>query len=186
MPKTDEQLVSEYLAGEKESLEILVKRYLKPVYRFAYKYADDVSEVEDIAQEVFVKAWRALNNFDQARSFKAWLFAIAKNTTLDFLKKKKAIPFSEFESEDGSNFLADTIADEADSPEDIFEKKEKREILAIALKKLSLEFQTVVASRHENDLTFQQIADSCSQSINTVKSRYRRALIALKKSISKD
>ena len=105
---------------------------------------------------------------------------------MDFLKKKKAIPFSEFESEDGGNFLADTIADEADSLEDIFKKKEKREILAIALKKLSLEFQTVVASRHENDLTFQQIADSCSQSINTVKSRYRRALIALKKSISKD
>ena len=186
MPKTDEQLISEYLVGEKESLEILVKRYLKPVYRFAYKYADDVSEAEDIAQEVFVKAWRALNNFDQARSFKAWLFVIAKNTAFDFLKKKKAIPFSEFESEDGGNFLADTIADEADSPEEIFEKKEKREVLAIALKKLSPEYQAVVASRHENDLTFQQIADSCSQSINTVKSRYRRALIALKKSISKD
>lgn len=186
MPKTDEQLISEYFAGKKESFEVLVKRYLKPVYWFAYKYAKDVAEAEDIAQEVFVKAWRALNNFDQARSFKAWLFAIAKNTTLDFLKKKKAIPFSEFDLEDGGNFIADTIADESDSPEEIFEKKEKREILAAALKRLSPEYQAVVASRHENDFTFQQAADRLGESMNTVKSRYRRALIALKKSISKN
>ena len=138
---------------------------------------------EDIAQEVFIKAWRNLKRFDQSKNFKTWLFTITKNTALDFLKKKKAIPFSEFESEDGGNFLADTIADEADSLEDIFKKKEKREILAIALKKLSPEFQTVVASRHENNLTFQQIADRLGESMNTVKSRYRRAVIALKKII---
>src|SRR3989338_1059328 len=147
MPKTDEQLVSEYLADNKDSLEILVKRYLKPVYRFAYKYADDVSGAEDIAQEVFIKAWRNLKRFDQSKNFKTWLFTITKNTALDFLKKK-----------------------------------EKREILAIALKKLSPEFQTVVASRHENNLTFQQIADRLGESMNTVKSRYRRAVIAFKKS----
>ena len=186
MPKTDEQLISEYLTGKRESLETLVKRYLKPVYRFAYKYADDVSGAEDIAQEVFIKAWRNLKRFDQSKNFKTWLFTITKNTALDFLKKKKMIPFFEFESEDGGNFLADTIADEADSPEEIFEKKEKREVLAIALKKLSPEYQAVVASRHENDFTFQQISNTLGQSINTVKSRYRRALIALKKSISKD
>lgn len=186
MPKTDEQLISEYLAGNKSSFEILVKRYLKSVYWFAYKYANDVSEAEDIAQDVFVKVWRALKNFDQSRSFKAWLFTIAKNATVDFLKKKKAIPFSEFDREDGSNFVADTIADEADSPEEIYEKNEKREVLAIALKKLSPEYQAVVASRHENDFTFQQIADRLGESMNTVKSRYRRALIALKKTISRD
>lgn len=183
MPKTDEQLISEYLAGRKKSLEILVKRYLKPVYWFAYKYVNDVSEAEDIAQDVFVKVWRAMKNFDQSRSFKAWLFAIAKNATLDFLKKKKAMPFSEFDSEDGSNFLADTIADEADSPEEIYEKNEKREVLAIAHKKLSPEYQAVVASRYENDFTFQQIADRLGESMNTVKSRYRRALLALRKII---
>lgn len=183
MPKTDEQLISEYLAGRKESLEILVKRYLRPVYWFAYKYVNNVAEAEDIAQEVFVKVWRALKNFDQSRSFKSWLFAIAKNATVDFLKKKKAIPFSEFDLEDGGNFLADTIADEADSPEEIYEKNEKREVLAIALKKLSPEYQAVVSSRHENDFTFKRIAENLGESLNTVKSRYRRALIELKKII---
>ncbi|KKR75555.1 MAG: RNA polymerase, sigma-24 subunit, ECF subfamily, partial [Parcubacteria group bacterium GW2011_GWB2_40_8] len=175
-----------YLSGEKEALEILIRRYLKPVYGFVYKYTGGVSETEDISQDVFIKVWKNLKKFDQVKNFKTWLFTIAKNTTLDFLRKKKMIPFSEFDLEDGSNFLADTIADESLSSEELFEKGERRSVLASALKKLSPEYQAVVASHHENDFTFQQISNTLGQSINTVKSRYRRALIALKKSISKD
>ena len=91
---SDEHLVSKYLSGEKEALEILIRRYLKPVYGFVYKYTGGVSETEDISQDVFIKVWKNLKKFDQVKNFKTWLFTIAKNTTLDFLRKKKMIPFS--------------------------------------------------------------------------------------------
>ena len=182
---SDEHLVSKYLSGEKEALEILIRRYLKPVYGFIYKYTGGVSETEDISQDVFVKVWKNLKKFDQVKNFKTWLFTIAKNTTLDFLRKKKMIPFSEFDLEDGSNFLADTIADESLSSEELFEKGERRSVLASALKKLSPEYQTAVALRHNDDMAFHQIADSLGESLNTVKSRYRRAITGLRKIVSK-
>ncbi|MBI4159946.1 sigma-70 family RNA polymerase sigma factor [Candidatus Wolfebacteria bacterium] len=71
------------------SLELLIRRYLKPIYGFTYRYVGAGQDTEDVTQETFVKVWRNLKKFDQNKSFKTWIFSIAKNTAIDFLKKKK-------------------------------------------------------------------------------------------------
>jgi RNA polymerase sigma-70 factor (ECF subfamily) len=86
---SDEKLITDYLRGDEKSLEILIKRYLKPIYSFTFRFVRDGQEAEDITQEVFVKMWRNLKKFKKNERFKNYLFTIAKNTCFDFLRKKK-------------------------------------------------------------------------------------------------
>lgn len=180
MHKKDEQLVRDYLKGDEKSLEVLIQRYLKPIYGFAYRHTGSVQEAEDIAQEVFVKIWRNLKKFDQEKKFKTWIFTIAKNAIIDFLKKKKAIPFS-----DSEDLNLDMITDSFPLPDEISEQEEKREILTRAIKKLSPKYRAILSFSHNNHFTFREIAESLGEPLNTVKSRYRRGLVILKKILPK-
>ena len=195
MNKPDQQLIADYLQGDEASLELLIKRYLKPIYSFIYRYVENAQDAEDATQEVFVKVWKHLEKFDQSKSFKTWIFSIAKNTAIDFLKKKKAIPFSEFsarggsafggENEDGGNIIADTFADTAKLPQEIFERKEIVQMLELTIAELSPKYRAVLSLRYNNDFNFREIAETLGEPINTVKSRYRRALIMLKNLFNK-
>ncbi len=178
---SDKILVEKYLKGNEKSLEILVQKYLKPVYGFAYKYVNNAQEAEDITQETFVKIWRNLKKFDKEKSFKAWIFSIAKNTSLDFLKKKRTIPFSEFENEKGENVLVEKFIDPSPLPNELLERKDLMGTLAKAMNKLLPKYRKTLLLRHNNDLTFREISETTGEPLNTVKSRYRRALIILKK-----
>lgn len=180
--KSDSQLISEYISGNEKSFEILVKRYLKPVYNAVYGYAENQAEAEDIAQEVFVKIWKNIKKFNPEKSFKSWIFAIAKNTALDVLKKKKAVPFSVFDTVDG-NSITDTVADKSPLASEIAEYNENEAIIAESVMKLPIKYQKIVSLRLK-DLTFRNIAGIMGESINTVKSKYLRAIKLIKKDIS--
>ena len=91
----DKQLIVEYLKGDEKALETLFSRYLKPIYTFVYRLTGNAQDAEDISQEVFVKVWKNLKKYDDTRSFKTWLFTIAKNTAYDLLRKNKEIVFSD-------------------------------------------------------------------------------------------
>jgi len=177
---SDQQLIENYFKGDEKSLEILIERYLKPVYGFAYRYVNNAQEAEDITQEVFVRAWRNLKKFDKERSFKTWLFSIAKNASIDFFKKKRSVPFAELENEEGESIL-EKIIDPSPLPIAILEQKGIAETLAKALQELSLKYRMVLFLRYNDHFTFQEIAESLGEPLNTVKSRYRRGLIMLKK-----
>jgi len=185
MDCSDEQLITDYLAGDEKSLEILIKRYLKPIYSFVYRYVGNGQEVEDITQEVFVKVWRNLKKFDKQKSFKTWIFSIAKNTSIDCLRKKKAVPFSNFENEAGENLLTKTLADPTLLPNEIFEQARIAEMLNAAMNQLTLKYRMVLFLRYNDHFTFREIAEVLGESLNTVKSRHRRALIQLKGLLSK-
>ena len=179
--RTDKELIANYLAGDEESLEILIKRCLRPVYNFIYKrYVGNAEEAEDIAQDVFLKMWDNLKKFDKEKSFKTWLFAIAKNSAIDFLKKKKAVPFSRFINKDGENMILETLTDPALLPDEFLKQKEAGGILKKAINKLSPKYRMVLLPRLNNGLTFREIAESLGESMDTIKSRYRRALALLK------
>jgi RNA polymerase sigma-70 factor (ECF subfamily) len=178
---TDEQLVENYLRYKDEkSLEILIARYLKPIYGFIYKYTNQPTETEDITQEVFVKVWRNLKKFDQHKSFRTWIFQIAKNTAIDFLRQKKDIPFSAFDTEEDENLMANTLIDKSPLPTEIFDQKNLAEMLATAIDKLSEKYRQVLHLRYNDQFTFQEIAKTLDEPLDTVKSRHRRAILALK------
>ena len=180
MNETDNKLIELYLKGDEEALETLISRYLKPIYSFVYKNVGNQAQAEDITQEVFIKVWKNLKKFDQKRNFKPWLFQIAKNTSIDYLRKKKSIPFSRFENEKGQNVLMENLAA---APANLIENLSDKKTLAMAMQGLNRREQEIINLRHNDGLSFKEIAEVFSESINTVKSRYRRTLKNIRKNI---
>lgn len=182
---SEKQLIADYFKGDEKSLEILILQYLRPIYSFICRYISDSQEAQDITQEVFLKVWRNLKNFDKNKSFKTWIFSIAKNSSIDFLRKKKTIPFSKFENEEGDNFILEKLADSAPLPPELFEKAETANRLSVALEKISLKYRMILFLRYNDHFTFREIAETFGEPLNTVKSCHRRAIIQLKKILVK-
>lgn len=174
---SDEKLVELYLQGEENVFDVLVKRYADYVFNFIRQYVGDEGISEDLTQEVFVKVWKNIGKFDVTRKFKVWLFQIARNTTIDFLRKKKNVKFSDLE-EEGTAF---EVTDPGELPDDLFERKELKTKVGELLNALPPRYRTVVALYYGDGLNFREIAEIEKTSENTIRSRHRRALFALKK-----
>ena len=182
MDRNDEELVKTYLDGEEQSLRDLLARYLHVIYNFVYQYAPNSADAEDITQEVFVKVWKNLRQYNPELSFRAWLFGIAKNAAIDWLRKKnKTVPFSHFDTEDGDNILAGTLTDLAPLPDELAERKGTSDRVAATLEKLPSDARAVLRFRYHEHSTFREIAVALAKPLNTVKSQHRRALAQLKK-----
>ncbi|MFA6410840.1 MAG: RNA polymerase sigma factor [Candidatus Buchananbacteria bacterium] len=178
---TDDLLIKKYLkSGDEESLRFLFSQYLKIVYNFSFYYLGNYADAQDVTQEVFIKVWRNLKKFDTSKNFKVWVLTIAKNTCLDFLKKKKNIPFSAFEDEKGDNVLLETLADPEPMPDEIFAQKDVADFVSSALEQLPANYRVVLSLYYKEQLNFREISEALAEPINTVKSRHRRALILLK------
>jgi len=180
---TDEQLVAVYLKGDEKALEILISRHLKFLYNFVYGFVGNKQEAEDVVQETFVKIWRSVKKFDKKKKFKTWIFRIARNTAIDFLRKKKDIAFSNFEGEDGNNPIIDTIAAPEPLPDELFDRQDLGAALARVLETLSVKYRTVLLMYYQEGLNFQEISEYLEEPVDTIKSRHRRALIQLRKMI---
>lgn len=173
----DSNLIKNYLKGDEKSLEVLVAKYLKPIYSFSYKNVGNMDQAEDITQEVFVKVWKNLKKFDQKKEFKPWIFQIAKNTSIDYLRKKKIIPFSRFENEAGQNVFLDNLKEK--SP-DLLSIISNKETMAKILSELDEKEQKIINLRHKDGMSFNQIAEFFKEPVNTIKSKYRRTMISIK------
>jgi RNA polymerase sigma-70 factor (ECF subfamily) len=139
------------------------------------------TDAEDITQEVFVKVWKNLKRFDPSKNFKTWIFTIAKNTALDYFKKKKTINFSVFENEAGENLLWETLVDPKPLSDEILMQANLTETMNMVIKHLTKKYQIVLFLYYYKNFTFKEISITLGESVNTVKSRHRRALLLLKK-----
>ena len=181
MDKNDQQLIADYINGEDKALTALIDRHLKSVFNFAHRFVGKSEDAEDIAQETFLKMWRNIKKYRHGENFKTWLFTIARNTAIDWLRKKKSVAFSDFENDDEENVFAESLADPEHLPDEIFAKAEEKNLLENALNKISpLHRETLLLYYGEN-FTFDEIGKILGKSLNTVKSRHRRALIELRK-----
>lgn len=179
--RSDEELIIAYLAGDEPAFGELTARHLRGVYSFALRLVGDQAAAEDISQETFLKAWKSLKKYDAKTSkFKTWLLRIARNTAIDYLRKKKHIPLSAFENEAGGNVLAETVADTGELAPQMLERLDDARELHVVLEKLPPKQREILLLYYSNDCTFEEIAATLGEPANTVKSRHRRALATLK------
>ncbi len=178
---SDTELAVLAAKNNQPALEILIRRYLKPAYSFIYHYLNNPVEAEDAVQEVFIKLWKNLKKYNPQQSFKSWFFSIAKNTAIDFLRKKKMLTFSDWADSADELSPINTLADPLPLPDELLAKSDLTQTLSSALTKLSFKYRLVLLLHYQEQLTFQEIAACLAEPLDTVKSRHRRALIILRK-----
>jgi len=185
MDNEDKILVEEYLNGDNSAFEKLVKKYLKPIYNFTYQFIKDRAQADDLTQETFVKAWKNIKKFDKEKSFKTWLFVIAKNSTFDYFKKKKTIPFSSFKINDENNKLEE-IAEDSALPDEIAEVKDLEKRLKEKIEKIPSKYAIILLLHYKNDFTLKEVAEIIGRPYNTVKVYHQRGLMQLKKVLEEE
>ena len=179
---SDRELIERYLKDRDEaSLRLLFGRHFGAVRGYLLRFLGSAPDADDLTQETLIKAWRQMRKFRLDGNFRAWLFGIARHAALDWFRKRRDRPFASFEDEFGGNPLADNLEDDADLPEVALDAAVAVAELQTALDKLPLPFREVVVLRHQNELTFEELGTILKEPLNTVKSRYRQALLALRK-----
>lgn len=173
---SDNELIEGYLDGEDGFLSLLIDRYVSVVFSFVFHMTKDVQKSEDITQETFVKVWKNLKKYDIEKKFKVWLFTIARNTTLDYLKKNKSISFSSFENEEGDNVLENTLEDSEIMADDIFDRNKDNEEIKKIIDELKPAYKQVIFLHYYQEMTFDEIGMVMKVPLNTTKSWHRRAL----------
>lgn len=177
--EVDEILIEKILTGEQTPFEILVARHTPTFYSFVYRMTRGSIFVDDIVQESWIKIWKSLKQFDPKYSFRSWGLTIVRNTALDFLRKKQPILFSQFET-DHEISLNEIIPDTEKPPDELFLEREEGEAVKRAVATLASLDQEIVILHLTEELTFEEISATLHIPMNTVKSRYRRALTKLK------
>ncbi|EKE25203.1 MAG: hypothetical protein ACD_5C00253G0006 [uncultured bacterium] len=176
MKFTDEELIEEYIKGDQKSLDFLIDKYLNHLYNFVFQLVRDQAASEDIVQETFFKAWKNINKFDKNKKFSTWLFAIAKNNSIDWLKKKREIPFNSFENEEGESYLENVEDENVLYSERLLSKIDSANTAKELLENVSPELRAILLLHHKNGFSLAEIAKIMGKSNNTLKSKYLRAI----------
>ena len=179
MDINDTELVRDYLDGKEDAFELIVKRYTRPLYSFVWRLCGNKESSEDIVQDTFLKVWKNIKKFDLDRNFRVWIYTIARNSTYDFLRKKKLIMFSEMDNVEEDSTFEENLPDKNPIADQLFEEKETAEAINESIKSLPEKYREVVILRHETGMTFEDISDTLKEPMNTVKSRYRRAIMKM-------
>jgi len=183
--ETDEQLAELCRKGDHGAFHELMDRYLKPIFNFVRQYSKDSEDTDDITQDAFFKVWRNIGQYKKGRAFKPWLYTIARNTALDYLKKKRSVSFSNLDDNESDIAFADTLADNEPLPTELFDRAALTKDMEKKLEKLQPDYRSVIILHYNEDMTFEEIATVVNRPMNTVKSWHRRALLRLRE-ISKD
>src|SRR6056297_2513971 len=180
----DDALVSEALAGREDSYSKLVDKYQKPLYFHIRKMIKEVELVDDLVQEVFMKAFHNLNSYSNEYAFSTWIYRIATNHTIDYLRKKKLQTLSidqPYKTKDGDMEMQ--LPDESFSTDQPVMKKERKAIVQDAIDDLPEKYRLVIEMRHMEEKTYQEIADILDLPLGTVKDHIFRARELLYKAL---
>lgn len=177
----DQQIVERVQRGDKRAFDLLVTKYQRKIFRLLSRLIRDSGEVEDVAQEAFIKAYRALPNFRGESAFYTWLYRIAINTAKNHLvaQGRRAPTSTEAEVEEAENFDdADGLRD-VNTPDAMMMSRQVGEAVNRAIEKLPEDLRTAIVLRELEGLSYEEIAESMNCPIGTVRSRIFRAREAI-------
>lgn len=176
----DKHLVERVKAGDKHAFDMLVRKYQNKVVKLVSRYVNDNSEAYDVAQEAFIKAYRAMPSFRGDSAFYTWLYRIAINTAKNYIVSRNRHPVSnESEIGDGESFEVGARMPDHDSPEGLVLTEEIRLTVARAIEGLPPDLRTAIILRELEGLSYEQIAQSMDCPVGTVRSRLFRAREAI-------
>jgi RNA polymerase sigma-70 factor, ECF subfamily len=179
---TDEELVLRARKGDTDAFGELVQRYISTISILAYQKTNHRSEAEDIAQEAFVRAYRALETLKDPAKFGGWIYNIAFRLCLDYLRKKSSrrpvISFDELEAKGLEPYEPDRGKEQRDI-------EERSQSLKEAIDKLPDLYRLVVTLRYMNKMSYKDIADHLNEPEGTIANRLHRATRLLKDRMSK-
>lgn len=178
----DQQIVERVQRGEKQAFDLLVIKYQRKLARLISQFIRDSGEVEDVTQEAFIKAYRALPSFRGDSAFYTWLYRIGINTAKNFLVaqgRRAPTNTQRFDSEDAENFEEGGNLRELNTPESELMSKQIAQTVNLTLDELPEELRTAIILREIEGLSYEEIASVMNCPIGTVRSRIFRAREAI-------
>ena len=180
----DHFLVTRTQSGDVAAFEALVRRYERWVFTLALRMLGDRGEAEDMAQEVFLKAYRGLPRFKGNSRFSTWLYAIASHHCLNHLQTRRRRPAASTRGADGVGGeglpAAERLPDEAPRADELLEREELARIVQTELTFLSEEHRLILILRDIQGLAYHEIAETLGVELGTVRSRLHRARAAMR------
>ncbi|WP_067518283.1 RNA polymerase sigma factor RpoE [Endozoicomonas ascidiicola] len=181
---SDQQLVDRVKQGDKRAYDMLVIKYQQRILGLVGGYVNDFQEVQDVAQEAFIKAYRALDKFRGDSSFYTWLYRIAVNTAKNHLVSKgRRLPESDVDVHDADFLETATSLRIVDTPERNLYCDEIEQVIHSVIRRLPDELRTAVMLREFDGLSYEEIADVMDCPVGTVRSRIFRAREAIDREI---
>lgn len=180
----DDKFVAQALAGNEDSYAKLVDKYQKPLYFHVRKMIREVELVEDLVQEIFMKAFHNLSTYSNEYAFSTWLYRIATNHTIDYLRKKKLQTLSidePYKTRDGEMEIQ--LPDESFSADSPVIRKERKKVVQHAIENLPEKYRAVIEMRHMEEKSYQEISDILDLPLGTVKAHIFRARELLYKAL---
>ncbi len=176
MPKiSDRSLAEKTQQGDKEAFGKLVERYEKKILRYGRKFLNNPRDIEDIVQDIFLKAYSNIQSFDSKRKFSPWLYRIAHNEFINFIKKKEKQKIQFFDPD----VLLPQIASDQETDERV-KKEERNKLLTSSLNQLDLKYRETLILYYQEDLSYEEISDVMRIPTSTVGVRLKRGREKLK------
>jgi len=176
---TDLQLIQNILTGETGQYALLVKRHQRFVFTLALRFAKNREDAEEIAQDCFVKAYKALGSFKQTAKFSTWLYTITYTTAMTFLRKKRLDTSSINEEETFLQLENHTSAFNANT----YEKQNSHAFLNLAIKELLPDDAAIITLYYKGEQSLEEIGEALNMGPNTIKVKLHRARQRLKEKL---
>lgn len=178
----DKELVSRILAGERELFTTLVKRYEKRVVNYVYRITHRWEEAHDLAQEIFMKVYLALDRYDPKFQFSTWIFRIAQNSAIDSVRKKSLpeVPMTLTGDEGDEDREREIVDEDSVSPHRALHNKQMAAAIDQAVENLPPDYRELIQLRHFAELSYEEIASMKQLPLGTVKNKLFRARNMLK------
>lgn len=181
---TDQELVRRVQAGDQTAFNLLVLKYQHRVLKLVGRFVNDQAEAEDVAQEAFLKAYRALASFRGDSAFYTWLYRIAINTAKNALVSQRRRPVDfDLDLQDPDQYDRQAKLKESDTPEGVLLTDEIRAVVEEAMEQLPEDLRTAIVLRELEGLSYEEIAEAMDCPVGTVRSRIFRAREAIDKKL---